>query len=138
MIQSRRRVVAFSDFPYVLRSLLRGFLEHDLLQDDGATPDISSIDTVEISFGVRVSDGVHPGVSLPSSADVPPGPPVPGVIPNIDPYRGYEGDAPLPNGEGAHPHDDATGHVTRTHEDFGPRIEKKHITDLPSWGKVGC
>lgn len=60
----------------------------------------------------------------------------PGVIPNIDPWRGYEGDAPLPNGEDAHPHDDATGHVARTHEDFGPRLEKKHITELPSWGNT--
>lgn len=61
-------------------------------------------------------------------------PPAPGVVPNIDPWRGYGGDELKPNGEGAHPHDDATGHVTRTHEDFGPRLDKKHITDLPSWG----
>jgi hypothetical protein len=66
------------------------------------------------------------------------GAPAPGVIPNIDPYRGYEGDAPLPNGENAHPYDDATGHVVRTHDDFGSGVEKKHITELPSWGGVGC
>lgn len=52
--------------------------------------------------------------------------PAPGVVPNVDPWRGYENDAPAPNGEGAHPHDDATGHVERTHEDFGPRLPKSH------------
>jgi hypothetical protein len=56
--------------------------------------------------------------------------PAPGSIPNIDPYHGYEGP---PNGEEAHPHDDATGHVGRTHEDFGPRLPKSHCDD-----GVGC
>lgn len=67
--------------------------------------------------------------------------PAPGTIPNVDPWGGYGSDHPElaePNGEGAHPNDDATGHVERTHEDFGPRPEKRHITDLPSWGRVGC
>jgi len=78
---------------------------------------------------------VEEAVPLPRPTDEVAGPPTPGVIPDSDSPKGYEGS---PNGEDAHPHDDATGHVERTHEDFGPRLEKKHITQTPSWGGAGC
>lgn len=46
-------------------------------------------------------------------------------VPNIDPWAGYGSEAP-------HPHNDGTGH---SHE---PVRHARDITQLPSWGQVGC
>ena len=117
MAQKKREAFEFGTLPTNVRHAIAMHLWHNASMTHPGKRVAVEVVSMTVSYALQVENEE----------------PVADVVPNIDPFRGYE-EPSAPNDEGTHPDDDATGHnggVTRTHEDFGPRLSRTHGPEDP-------